>query len=147
MAALVATAGCTPGDVFDSDFKEVDSSGWKKSQPLVFEQPDSIFGGAEAYAIALCVRHDSSYPYRNLWLAADFVAGGRVVESDTVSVELSDEYGNWEGSGIGRLYQRSVTLRQRVAVGAYERVIVWHAMRPDAVPGLSDIGLVYSTVK
>lgn len=143
VAALLLAAAfsaCSSGGAFDSDFKPVKV--WHKSRPLVFELPDTA-SVAGSYDIALSVRHGNYYPYTNLWLLADFISGGRVAESDTVNVVLADKFGNWTGSGLGKLYQTSVLLKRSVPVGRYERVVLWHYMRGDSVPNLSDIGLTY----
>ena len=133
---------CTPGGAFDSDFKTIDTDGWTKSSPLVFQQPDSV-RGVGVYDIAVAVRHDNYYPYRNLWLIVDYVADDKVVEHDTVSIELCDKYGNWGGSGLGKLFQRQQIVKRHVPVGRYDRVVVWHNMRASTVTNVTDVGLTY----
>lgn len=130
---LVASFGllttmCSPGGAFDSDFKTINTNGWSKSSPLVFLQPDSV-RSVEAYDIAIDVRHDNDYPYRNLSLVLDYLKGNKVVEHDTVSIELCDKYGDWGGSGLGKYFQKQQVVKQRVRLGTYDRVVVWHNMR------------------
>lgn len=143
VTALLLLAACSADGAFDSDFKAVDSSGWERSRPFVFELPDTLIGSA-CFDISLCVRHDNSYEYGNLWVIADFVAAGKVVESDTVNIKMCDTYGNWIGSGLGKLFQQSVPLKSGVRAGRYDRVMLWHCMRDDNVGHLEDIGLIYS---
>lgn len=142
MAMAAVAAMCTPGGAFDSDFKTIGTEGWTKSSPLVFLQPDSIRGVA-AYDVAVCVRHDNYYPYRNLSLIVDYIADDTLAERDTVNVELCDKYGNWGGSGLGKLFQRQVIIKSNVAVGHYDRIVVWHNMRARTVTNVTDIGLTY----
>lgn len=107
---LTACRHLYSGRAFDSDFKTIDAEGWTKSSPLVFLQPDSI-RGVDAYDIAVSVRHDNYYPYRNLLLIVDYVAGDKIVEHDTVNVKLCDEYGDWGGSGLGKLFQKQMLIK------------------------------------
>lgn len=144
---LVASFGllttmCSPGGAFDSDFKTINTNGWSKSSPLVFLQPDSV-RSVEAYDIAVDVRHDNDYPYRNLSLVLDYLKGNKVVEHDTVSIELCDKYGDWGGSGLGKFFQKQQVVKEGVRLGTYDRVVVWHNMRCDKVTNVSDIGLTY----
>lgn len=142
VAISLLAATCTPGGAFDSDFKTIDAEGWTKSSPLVFLQPDSI-RGVDAYDIAVSVRHDNYYPYRNLLLIVDYVAGDKIVEHDTVNVELCDEYGDWGGSGLGKLFQKQMLIKERVPVGRYDKIVVWHNMRVSKVTNVTDVGLTY----
>lgn len=142
VAISLLAATCTPGGAFDSDFKTIDAEGWTKSSPLVFLQTDSI-RGVDAYDIAVSVRHDNYYPYRNLLLIVDYVAGGKIVEHDTVNVELCDEYGDWGGSGLGKLFQKQMLIKERVPVGHYDKIVVWHNMRVSKVTNVTDVGLTY----
>ncbi len=142
VAISLLAATCTPGGAFDSDFKTIDAEGWTKSSPLVFLQPDSI-RGVDAYDIAVSVRHDNYYPYRDLLLIVDYVAGGKIVEHDTVNVELCDEYGDWGGSGLGKLFQKQMLIKERVPVGRYDKIVVWHNMRVSKVTNVTDVGLTY----
>lgn len=142
MAAIVAAVvgACSVGGAFDSDFKPVKV--WHRSQPLEFRVPDTTAVDSY-YDIELGVRHENYYAYRNLWILADYVSGGRVVETDTVSVTLSDEYGSWTGAGLGKLFQQSMPLKRHVAPGQYDKIVLWHYMVSDSVANLSDIGLIY----
>lgn len=142
VAISLLAATCTPGGAFDSDFKTIDAEGWTKSSPLVFLQPDSI-RGVDAYDIAVSVRHDNYYPYRNLLLIVDYVAGDKIVEHDTVNVELCDEYGDWGGSGLGKLFQKQMLIKERAPVGRYDKIVVWHNMRVSKVTNVTDVGLTY----
>lgn len=139
---LVGLVSCSPDGTCYSEFKAIDNAGWEKSKPLLFHLPDSL--PVATCDIKLSLRHDNYYPYRNLWLTVDYVAGGKAVERESVNVELADKYGNWYGSGLGKLLQQSVVLRRSVPVGKYEAVIINHNMRCDTVVGISDVGIMLS---
>lgn len=76
-----------------------------------------------------------------MWVVVDYVSGGKVVDSDTVNVELADKFGNWHGSGLGKLFQHSSTLRHNFSIDGYDSVIIWQDMRCDTIPHVSDVGI------
>ena len=138
--ALAFTA-CTNNGPFDSDFRTVKDLKWAKNQSFTFALPDSL---DHLYDIELSVRHDNVYPYRNLWLITDYFKEGRIVESDSVNVQLGDEYGNWSGSGLGKLFQMKMELKSDIQAGEYDKVVIWHDMDCDTVTHIWNIGLIYS---
>ncbi len=150
MVAAAVVAACsfactsTTDGTFYSSFKTIDGPGWLKEQPLKFALPDSL--PVSVGDLEISVRHDNYYPYRNLWLRTDYVAHGRVVESYLVNVELADKFGNWYGSGLGKMFQCRSVVRKDVAVGKYDEVVVWHYMRCDTVPDVYDIGVSLKNV-
>lgn len=142
--ALLMACSCSSGDVLYSEFRQV-GDGWTKDRPLRFDFPDSLDAGE--VDLKICVRHDNYYPYRNLWVVADCLKDGRVVESDTVDIVLADKFGNWHGSGLGRLFQRCATVRKKIPSERFDGVILWHYMRCDTVTNVSDIGVSLSLSK
>lgn len=134
---------CAGSDVPYSEFKQVPTEGWSKQYTMNFAFSDSI--SAEPVDLSVCVRHDNYYAYSNLWLLLDYVSQGKVVESDTVNIPLSDKYGNWYGSGLGKLYQTTVDVKKDFDFKKIDEVIVWHYMRPDTVEHLSDLGLILTS--
>ena len=72
----------------------------------------------------------------------EYVKNGKVAESDTINFTLSDKYGNWNGSGLGKLFQSTATIRQNIRPNEFSEVIVWHNMRCDTVTNITDLGLI-----
>ena len=128
-------------DVLYSEFKPL-GDGWSKSEPLRFDFPDSLTEDRTDFGID--VRHDNYYPYRNLWVVVDYLKIGKVAETDTVNIMLADKFGNWYGSGLGRLYQLRSTVRRGMNADEFDGVVVWHYMRCDTVTGISDVGVSIS---
>ena len=87
-----------------------------------------------------CNCHGATLEWFN---AVDYVADGKIVEHDTVNVELCDEYGDWGGSGLGKLFQKQMLIKERVPVGRYDKIVVWHNMRVSKVTNVTDVGLTY----
>ena len=139
---LIATivSACTSGGVYYSDFKPIDDIGWTKEKAYTFVLPDTITEPKSD--LQICIRHDNYYRYRNVRLTVDYVKNGKVAESDTINFTLSDKYGNWNGSGLGKLFQSTATIRQNIRPNEFSEVIVWHNMRCDTVTNITDLGLI-----
>lgn len=143
---MLTMSACGSDGVFVSDFQAVSSDGWTKSQPLLFFPPDSV-DGINSFDIAVNVRHDNFYQYRNLWLIVDYSKAGKILEHDTVNIQLADKYGDWGGSGLGKMFQKSMTIKDNVRSGQYDKITIWHNMKCDKVENISDIGLTYRKTK
>ena len=141
-AAMLIMAGCERKPVLThSRFKHLPEAGWHKSLPLSFkpEYDDST----RAYDLALALRHDNSYPYRNLSLVMDVITADSSVNRQTVDIALADEYGNWLGGGFGALYQQVLTIARGVKPDEANTVVVWQEMEGcDTLRGLTDVGII-----
>lgn len=143
VALFSLLCSCAGSDVPYSEFKPMPTEGWGKQYTLNFAFSDSV--SITPVDLSVCIRHDNYYAYSNLWLLLDYVSKGKVVESDTVNIPLSDKYGNWYGSGLGKLYQTTLKVKKNFDFKKIDEVIVWHYMRPDTVEHLSDVGLILTS--
>lgn len=118
--------------------------GWQRTLPLSFvpEYDDST----TVYDLELAVRHDISYPYRNLLIVVDIIAEDSTVNRRSLDLPLSDEYGNWTGGGFGSLYQKQVHLLSDVKPSQANTVIVWQAMC-DTLTGVDHVGVIVRPTK
>ena len=140
VAALLMMPACERRPAMaHAKFIHLPAVGWQRTLPLTFvpEYDDS----AAVYGLELAVRHDISYPYRNLSVVVDIIAEDSTVNRRTLDLSLSDEYGNWTGGGFGSLYQNQVTLLTDVKPEQSSTVIVWQAMC-DTLSGLDDVGVI-----
>lgn len=132
-------SACSSDGVYFSDFKDIDKKGWDKNRPLEFQYPDSIV--QETSDLQLSIRHDNYYQYKNIWLIVDYAKGKEIVQSDTINYQIADKFGKWYGSGLGKLFQHTATIKSGVKKGQFNRVIVWQNMRCDTVTNIHNIGL------
>lgn len=51
----------------------------------------------QPYDIDLVLEHSDAYPYQNLYLKYDLIQNNELISSDTFSVELASESGEWQG--------------------------------------------------
>lgn len=143
LCLITACVACSSGTVY-SDYRAVENGMWAKTTPLRFDFPDSLKAGN--CDLILNIRHDNLYPYRNLWVAVDYLKKGHVVESDTLNVELGDKYGNWHGSGLGKLFQYEDVIKHNIPSDLFDGVVIWHDMRCDTVVNIHDVGISLKTV-
>lgn len=141
-AAVLMLPSCQRKPVMaHSSFVHLPVNGWLQSVPLRF-QPE-YDDSALIYSLTLAVRHDISYPYRNLSLVVDIFADDSVVTRKTVYLVLADQYGNWTGGGFGSLYQDTVNVSSVIDPGDASSIVVWQAMHDcDTLHGLVDVGLI-----
>lgn len=141
-AAILLLASChDKPSMAHSTFKHLPQSGWLKTLPLTFtpEYDDST----AVYDITLAVRHGNHYPYRNLSLAVDIIAGDSTMKRQNVDMMLADEYGNWRGGGFGALYQDTASIALNVLPIEASKVVVWQVTSPgDTLQGVVDIGII-----
>ena len=143
-AVVLFLTGCQHKPLMaHSTFKHIPSTGWLKTSPLSFnpQYDDSTV----VYDITLAVRHDNSYPYRNLSMAVDVIAGDSTVTRKNLVVMLADEYGNWQGGGFGAMYQATANVALGVMPAQASKVVIWQVTSPgDALQGVADIGIIAS---
>jgi gliding motility-associated lipoprotein GldH len=85
---------CTNNDVF-SHTKEIENSIWIYDDPFTasFKIMDTL-----GYDIFLSVNHGNYYPFENIYIKITDDFSGEI-STDTVSIDLADEYGVWKGKG------------------------------------------------
>lgn len=141
-AAVLMLLSCQRKPVLaHSHFVHLPVNGWMRSVPLRFEP--EYDDSALTYSLTLAVRHDISYPYRNLSLVVDFFADDSVVTRKAVDLVLADPYGNWTGGGFGTLYQDTVSLAAVIDPLDVRSIVVWQAMSDcDTLVGVVDMGII-----
>jgi len=129
-----------------AQFKTLPSDGWSKDMPIKFvpEYADSSL----IYDIELAIRHNTSYQYGNLSLVVDLIDSVKTVHRSNIDFEITDNYGNWLGSGFGSLYQSSTVIARGVRPCDVNSVVVWQAMKNcDIVKDVIDLGIIVSPSK
>jgi gliding motility-associated lipoprotein GldH len=90
------------------------------------------------------VRHDAQYPYQNLILYFKTYYPNNTYTVDTIDCPLAAPSGRWLGNGLGDLLDNRIMFKRNVQFpqsGAYNFELQ-HAMRPDTVCCVHDIGLL-----
>lgn len=137
---LLFLIACSGKEAY-SEFRSFPNSEWDLHEAVRFKAP--IKNISQAYDIFFEIRNTNDYSYRNLWLFVDYQMPKGQVRSDTINVELADDYGKWYGTGIGLFsytfpYELNV---QYPDTGTYTYTIR-QGMRNNPLTGISDIGLI-----
>lgn len=92
--------------------------------------------------ISLMIRHAESYPYNNLFLFVTTKYPDGKVLTDTMEVILSNNKGEWLGSGAGDIYDFKVPIKKNVRfpLGGKYQFTFEQAMRVDPLPMIMDFG-------
>jgi gliding motility-associated lipoprotein GldH len=119
---------------------EIEPDGWYAIDVASFDW--DIVDLDLKYDALIDIRHNSDYPYSNLYLFLDFTFPNGNQRRDTLACELADERGRWYGSGMGDIIDHRVSFQENFEFpiqGKY-RLKVAHGMRQDPLMGVTDIG-------
>jgi len=138
---LLLTA-CHSNTVYHS-YQSIPTTGWSKSDTLVYTLPASIPAGT--YEMTIGIRHQESYPYRNLWMnISTNVKDTSTYTTDTLQLFLADKTGNWNGNGPGGLYQFTKLYTPSFTIAqdsASRNIRIVHIMTDNPLKGISDVGI------
>lgn len=138
---LLLTA-CHSNTVYHS-YNPIPTTGWSKSDTLVYTLPASIPAGT--YEMTIGIRHQESYPYRDLWMnISTNVKDTSTYTTDTLQLFLADKTGNWNGNGPGGLYQFTKLYTPSFTIAqdsASRNIRIVHIMTDNPLKGISDVGI------
>ena len=138
--ALTLFAACHNGDVYN-EYIALPDKGWGKDSLAVFRA--EITDTAQYYDVWVQMRHQSDYPYSNLWLFIDLVSPNGDQLRDTLECFIARPDGSWYGAGWGSLYsvRCPYRLHNRFRLPGCYTFRLNQGMRNDAIEGLHSIGL------
>ena len=119
---------------------EIDHNGWNSIDNASFDW--DVIDLDLKYDAFIDIRHNSDYPYSNLYLFLDFTFPNGNQRRDTVACVLADERGRWFGSGISDIIDHRVSFQENFEfpINGKYRLKVAHGMRQDPLVGITDIG-------
>ena len=127
---LLLTISCQENTIYHS-YQPVESTGWHKSDTLIYPLPQSLTVASFQYEIG--IRHEDSYKYRDIWLT---------VNRDTVHLYLADSIGNWKGNGIGKMRQQVYPVHLQSFTGdSISEFRITHIMQDNPLRGIQHIGI------
>ena len=139
LAALLAVAGCT-GDTIFSQYRPVNDAGWLRADTLVFPVPPIAATGN--YDCLVGLRTTGRYPYADLTVVVvcqNVTSGSQ--RTDTVCASLIDDRGRTKGTGVALVDHHALLTTYSLTAGDSLRLIMWHNMKLEPLPGIADIGL------
>ena len=136
---LVFFNSCGDFPIYNSSI-EIEPDGWSIDNPASFEW--DIVDLDLKYDALIDIRHNSDYPYSNLYLFLELTFPNGHQKLDTLHCKLADERGRWYGSGMGDIIDHRVSFKENFEFpihGKY-RLKIEHGMRQDPLVGVTDIG-------
>ena len=144
LCVLVMAGSCSDDKVSYCAFKAISPEGWSPTMALHFKCEDRKSVSGETLKVV--IRHDNTFPYRDITLMLDVIDKEGKVEHKRLSVPVADEYGNWLGVGFGTLYQCEAEVKNNIATEDVKMVVLWLALAGGKpVPGISEVGVVIGT--
>lgn len=145
-ACAAALAGCGHEAVV-SQSGEVPNGEWAFTHSLRFTADISDTLAPMNYYIQL--RHGGDYAYRNLIVYFKTFRPDNTYTVDTVDCPLAAPNGQWLGRGLGDLLDSRVLFKinQRFPMSGTYNFEIQHAMRPDTIHEVFDVGLVVEKAK
>ncbi|MCD8386850.1 MAG: gliding motility lipoprotein GldH [Bacteroidales bacterium] len=126
-----------------SDFLNVGPDGWLYGHALHFspameDMPDDSMAVAD---MAVAVRHTNGYEFSNVWVEITYWDPDTLV-TDSFNIRLADDFGRWQGTGVGVGYQKVDTVKHGARIDLRHPVGIRHIMRADTLKGIEQIGLI-----
>ena len=133
---------CQKEKVLFSKFESVPQGGWPADSALSFRYESDQAG--ENVGVLVHLRHNSIYPFSNLFLFREIWLNGEKQFGDTIEIELADDYGRWNGKGIGSVKSMDFPFRNQKLRLESEGLYTFtfqHGMRIDSLQGIEKIGI------
>lgn len=127
-------------DVVYSNYQTFKDGDWYAKNKAEFNL--EITDTQSLNTISLMVRHADSYPYSNLFLFVTTSYPDGKVTRDTMEIVLANQKGEWNGSGVGDIFDFKIPVKKNVRfplAGKYKFVFE-QGMRVDPLPMLMDFG-------
>jgi gliding motility-associated lipoprotein GldH len=129
------------GKTVYSKYQSFENNEWYAKNKAVFEL--DITDTQSLNNISLMIRHADTYPYSNVFLFVTTSYPDGKVLSDTMEVMLANDKGEWQGSGMGDIFDLKVPIKKNVRfpLGGHYKFEFQQAMRVDPLPMILDFGL------
>lgn len=136
---LFVLSSCNRNVVY-SEYKTFENADWFAKDKAVFEM--DIQDVENFNNISLMLRHGDAYPYRNLFLFVTTLYPNGIEKKDTMEVILSNNKGEWQGSGAGDIFDFKVPIKRniRFSIPGKYKFTFEQAMRVDPLPMVMDFG-------
>lgn len=139
IAFLLFASSCNKNVVY-SKYKTFGNNEWAAKDKAVFSV--DITDTQTLNNISLMIRHADTYPYSNIFLFVTTIYPDDMVRTDTMEVVLANSKGEWQGSGVGDIFDFKAPIKKNVRFaqeGTYKFVFE-QAMRQDPLPMIMDFG-------
>ncbi len=146
LGAILFLSSCQSGILFEKTIA-IPPEGWSQDDFLVYSIP--VDDTLSQYKMSLIIRNEARYEYSNLFLFINITAPGGEGIRDTLEVRMSDERGNWIGSGIGGKHTLQIPFKNQVKFPQMGNYIIEieQGMREKNLEFITDVGLRIKKLK
>jgi len=139
-ALFLLFISCDRGRLYDRSFPVADQV-WHMDSAMVFhvDVDDSL----SLYRFFLNIRHNTDYPFSNIFLFLDTRFPNGNTARDTLECILADKQGRWYGTGSGRIRDNQILIREGLRFprnGEYLFKLT-QGMRETGLEGMEDVGI------
>ncbi|MGN0310712.1 MAG: gliding motility lipoprotein GldH [Bacteroides sp.] len=147
VAVMLLTASCLPSGKQFHSYRSMPSCGWVWGDTVLFVTP--LSDSLAHYHYTVEVRHDNSYPFRQLAVAFSVnPVDEPAIYSDTLTCQLSNDQGVWQGQGWGNLFISTHPGRTfTIPHGGSYVLSLSHIMKQDTLPGIFNVGIKIETAR
>lgn len=140
LVILLIFFSCDRTRVYDYS-KSIPDQKWHMDSLFFFEVP--ITDTISLHNFYLNIRHNTDYPYSNLYIFISTQFPGNSISRNTIEIILADKKGKWIGKGIGKIKDNQVLLRKSLRFPRKGNYIfgIEQAMRKTELEGIEDIGI------
>ncbi|MCB9044353.1 MAG: gliding motility lipoprotein GldH [Chitinophagales bacterium] len=134
-------SACSPSNSWEESYRIDTKTGWIYTDTAHFAF--DIADTAALYKLWVELRHNTEYPYANLWIKINTTYPSGEMASQQLDIPLADADGKWLGDGLGSVLQRNLLIQNRAKLpqeGTYTFDIVPY-LRENPIPHILDIGL------
>lgn len=139
----IINISCQKQEIF-SHFYEMKDGEWAQNDTLIFDIDSILYEVNKPYALSIEITNNVSYPYRNIWFfIQDNIQNDSIYTHQAIEFQIADEFGKWEGSGFGSLYQVSLPVCDSLIFTERRnyRIKIEHGMRDTSLTGLEKVGI------
>lgn len=139
-------AGCNDDTIFQKKI-EIRKEGWSYDDRLIFDF--TIEDTLKKYNLLLDVEHNGDYGFQNLYVRFHTTYPSGETKTQTVSLELADKRGLWNGKCRGNTCTVEIPLQVNATFkekGTY-RIAIEQYMRKNPLPGIKGMVLKITPVK
>ncbi len=127
------------GNLFYTEYKDINSAGWDSQDTLIFEIPQSDTD--QDVNLTIATRATNSYNYKELVLWIEHSKDSKRIFTDIVNLSLYDKYGKAEGHGFPYVETEKETDVLHLKKGHKHIIKVTHRMRHNPLQGIENIGI------
>ncbi|MDR1984327.1 MAG: gliding motility lipoprotein GldH [Prevotellaceae bacterium] len=140
LSTIILFVSCTDSSIYRQS-KQIAAEGWNKDSTVQFIAP--IADTINEFDIYIHVRNTNDYPRQNLYLFVKTTSPHGNFIVDTINLLIADDYGQWTGRSISRIWENNFLFRKNVKFansGKY-KFDIQQGMRYDILNGISDVSI------